>query len=87
MYAGKTYFEIPKKCFSRKRERRRLPSGKKGNRMGSLSLGCSGNRESKGKHSTSQSILYFLRKDLQSVHWSTVGLDSWVPTRILSRVQ
>lgn len=30
---------------------------------------------------------YFLRKDLQSVHWSTVGLASWVPTRIRSREQ
>ena len=30
---------------------------------------------------------YFLRKDMQSVHWSTVGFISWVPTRILSREQ
>ena len=28
-----------------------------------------------------------LRKDLQSVHWSSVGLYSWVPTRILFREQ
>ena len=30
---------------------------------------------------------YFLRKDLQSVHWSMAGFCSWVPTRILSREQ
>ena len=30
---------------------------------------------------------YFIRKDLQSVHWSMVGLASWVPTWILSREQ
>ena len=30
---------------------------------------------------------YFLRKDLQSVHWSMVGFISWVPTRILFREQ
>lgn len=30
---------------------------------------------------------YFLRKDLQSVHWSTVGFSSWVPTKIRSREQ
>ena len=24
--------------------------------------------------------IYFLRKDMQSVHWSMVGLASWVPT-------
>ena len=32
-------------------------------------------------------LIYFLRKDMQSVHWSMVGLHSWVPTRILSREQ
>ena len=30
---------------------------------------------------------YFLRKDLQSVHWSIAGFASWVPTRIRSREQ
>jgi hypothetical protein len=30
---------------------------------------------------------YFLRKDLQSVHWSMAGFCSWVPTRMLSREQ
>ena len=30
---------------------------------------------------------YFLRKDLQSVHWSIAGFCSWVPTRIRSREQ
>ena len=34
-----------------------------------------------------EAFSYFLRKDLQSVHWSTVGLVSWVPTRIRSREQ
>ena len=30
---------------------------------------------------------YFLRKDMQSVHWSMEGFASWVPTRIRSREQ
>lgn len=30
---------------------------------------------------------HLFRKDLQSVHWSTVGLHSWVPTRMLSKEQ
>ena len=37
--------------------------------------------------SLSKRLGYFLRKDMQSVHWSMVGLLSWVPTRILSREQ
>ena len=32
-------------------------------------------------------VPYFLRKDRQSVHWSWVGLHSWVPTMIRSREQ
>jgi hypothetical protein len=32
-------------------------------------------------------IFYFLRKDLQSVHWSMEGFASWVPTVMRSREQ
>ena len=41
--------------------------------------GSTGCRETRKDH--------FLRKDMQSVHWSMVGLASWVPTRIRSREQ
>ena len=30
---------------------------------------------------------YFFLKDMQSVHWSTDGLHSWVPTVMQSRQQ
>ena len=34
-----------------------------------------------------RTLSYFFRKDRQSVHWSWVGLHSWVPTMIRSREQ
>ena len=52
-----------------------------------LFLAGSSRKNAAAKAAAEQKVFYFLRKDMQSVHWSMVGLHSWVPTRMRSREQ
>ena len=73
---------MKKLCITKKRN---INSGRYDNII--AAKGCFV-KENCGSEMLPQSRLpYFLRKDMQSVHWSTVGFISWVPTMILSREQ